>query len=176
MKKFYVVLASVLCLASLNAAEYKHSIGAEVGGLNGVSYKGFIFSNPNLALQADLAVGVFASGFVQGGYYSGFSAWDFTANPNLVYQGDIAKGFSWFAGGGVNLGMMNGLKDRRGHVDGKFGINALAGVEYKIANAPVTVGIDFRPGYGLWFGNYRDVSYNYSFFDWKLAASVRYCF
>lgn len=175
MKKFYVVLASVLCLASLNAAEYKHSIGAEVGGLNGVSYKGFIFSNPNLALQADLAVGVFQARLHHNGESFAIPSngyFDFTANPNVVYQGEISNGFSWFSGGGVSLGMMNNIKTPDNAPYGKFGINALAGVEYKIANAPVTVGIDFRPGYGLRF----DKNNSFSFFDWKLAASVRYCF
>lgn len=77
---------------------------------------------------------------------------------------------------------------------GKFGINAMAGVEIAFTGAPITVGIDFRPGYGLLFaghddeykkakkeveeqgGSYKASPFTYSFFDWTLAATVRYTF
>jgi hypothetical protein len=77
---------------------------------------------------------------------------------------------------------------------GKFGVNAMAGVEFAFTGAPITVGVDFRPGYGLLFtgdktdyekeyaksvkedgGSYKN-STTYSFFDWTLAATVRYTF
>lgn len=77
---------------------------------------------------------------------------------------------------------------------GKFGINAIAGVEFAFTGAPITVGVDFRPGYGLLFsgdinkdnkedakkfkeagGSYKE-STTYNFFDWTLAATVRYTF
>lgn len=77
---------------------------------------------------------------------------------------------------------------------GKFGINAIAGVEMALKGAPITIGLDFRPGYGLLFtghdddykehkkdveedgGKYKANAFNYSFFDWTLAATVRYTF
>ena len=60
--------------------------------------------------------------------------------------------------------------------------------------APITIGIDFRPGYGLLFAGHdedykkaqdeaKEFGYEYSatapvyhFFDWTLAATVRYTF
>jgi hypothetical protein len=78
---------------------------------------------------------------------------------------------------------------------GKFGINAIGGVEMAFKGAPITLGIDFRPGYGLLFaGNdkeykerqeeykelfnaeYSETPLTYNFFDWTLAATVRYTF
>lgn len=63
---------------------------------------------------------------------------------------------------------------------GKFGLNALAGAEYKFANAPVVMGVDFRPGYGMMYKTDRTdngtISGSMHYFDWKLALSVRYCF
>lgn len=77
---------------------------------------------------------------------------------------------------------------------GKFGVNAIAGVELALKGAPITIGIDFRPGYGLLFAGHdedykkaqdeaKEFGYEYSatapvyhFFDWTLAATVRYTF
>lgn len=77
---------------------------------------------------------------------------------------------------------------------GKFGVNAIAGVELALKGAPITIGIDFRPGYGLLFASHnedykktqevaKEFGYEYSetapvyhFFDWTLAATVRYTF
>ncbi len=119
------------------------------------------------------------------------SRWDFIANPNLVYQGAIAKGFSWFAGGGLSMGMVSGFavsmdgvratyNATRDDLMGKFGLNALTGVEYKFPAAPVVMGVDFRPGYGLDFKTEKEqgvtTSISEHYFDWKLALAVRYCF
>lgn len=200
MKKFMIcAVALMMGTASLFAEGYKHSIGANVGSMYGASYKGFVFGNENLALVADLGYGMTASPFTQNVLFNGnsetytekdvtYSIWDFSANPNFVYQAPIAKGFSWFVGGGVSLGMAKAFaatyKGDRFSVNtdlaGKTGVNAIGGAEYKFEKVPLTIGMDFRPGYGLLFdtdknGN-QTVSYLIHYFDWKLAASVRYCF
>lgn len=77
---------------------------------------------------------------------------------------------------------------------GKFGINAIAGVELALKGAPITLGIDFRPGYGVMFTGhdedykkvqemaekyeyeYSETAPIYNFFDWSLAVTVRYTF
>ena len=113
----------------------------------------------------------------------------------------------WFAGGGMSLGMMKTLDwgsvvrdvfgsygydydydwdygeyqdGYRDKVNGKFGVNAMLGVEISFAKIPLAVSTEFRPGYGLLFGtnkigNATQVNWM-SFFDWGLSASVRYCF
>ena len=56
MKKTLLAAALLLGALTVSAQDYKHSIGATVGSMYGVSYKGFIFGVEGLALQADLGV------------------------------------------------------------------------------------------------------------------------
>ncbi len=203
MKKLFILFLSVFCFAFVNAQNYKHSIGVTAGGLNGVSYKGFIFGIEGLALQADLGVRVSVLGprvvskykYSDGESYKFVGKWDkaymyftFEANPNIVYQSSIHKWASvsldWIAGGGLSLGLMRDKGTTLGkytEVGGKFGLNAFGGLELGLKKVPIAVGLDFRPGYGLGFWRHKsDFGFSsketLSFFDWTLAASVRYCF
>lgn len=169
MKKIFSILAAVLVAGSMMAADYTHSFGANVGGMMGASYKGFIFGMDNLALQADLGVRL-TEAAVNGG---SASLYTFEANPNILYQATI-KDFSfgaldWVAGGGVSLGLANNIGETHNPF-GKFGINAFGGLELCFTDAPLALGFDFRPGYGLAFDN----QFTESFFDWSLGASLRY--
>ena len=171
MKKILSVLAAVLVAGGMMAADYTHSVGGVVGGMYGASYKGFIFGVDGLALQADLAVRLTEAATKDGS----LGVYTFEANPNVVYQQPIKSwGFGsldWYAGGGLSLGLMNSLSVTNNAM-GKFGINALAGLEIDFSEQPLALGFDFRPGYGLGFNK----DWNMSFFDWALAASLRYRF
>jgi hypothetical protein len=81
---------------------------------------------------------------------------------------------------------------------GKFAVNALVGVEVVLKNAPLTIGFDVRPGYGMLFMGrdkaerdaynalvkehwdngelYSATLYSYQYFDWTVSASIRYTF
>lgn len=205
MKKVILFAVALMTSAAMMAQGYTHSIGGTVGSLYGVSYKGFIFGHENLALIADLGFGLTVSPVTATMTSEGVketnrqkngntSFWTFEANPNVVYQAEISNGFSWFAGGGVSLGMAKYYAGREegysytytnAPLMGKFGVNAIGGAEYKFANVPLALSLDFRPGYGLGFyeekydflfGEKIKVQNAWSFFDWKLVASVRYCF
>jgi len=192
MKKLVLFAMALISVATVNAAGLSdHSVGVLVGGMNGFTYKGFI--NDNLALQADLAFGLTASPMTvkyDGVKYDDegtYSMWDFSVNPNLLYQMDLDKGFAFFAGGGLSLGMGKefmykyegvGVSINNADLCGKFGLNALVGAEYKFDDVPLSLGLEFRPGYGCAFrqdieGGDR-ISYADSYFDWKLAAALRY--
>ncbi len=117
---------------------------------------------------------------------------------------------SWFAGAGLSLGfgrytnsageyvyegetypIKEGDYDRYGDKDehsagpfsGKFGLNAIGGVELGLSEVPLVFALDFRPGYGLFFDHEseKEDGYKYSgnqyyhIFDWTLGLSVRYC-
>lgn len=171
MKKKMLVAVMLIAAIAANAQnDYKVSLGATVGTLYGASYKGFIFGVDGLALAADLGVNLFAPA-MEGG---SFGAYTFELNPNVEYQGAItsfsAGNLSWFAGGGVSLGLMSPLEYN--NVVGKFGVNAVGGVELGLNSVPLALSFDFRPGYGLQFNKYGSGS----FFDWKLVLSVRYIF
>lgn len=182
MKKY--ILSVLLCVAalSLSAQDYKHSIGGMVGSMYGASYKGFVFDVEHLALQADLGFRLMASAGGNGTYTGPIDIYTFEINPNMLYQntiGEFDEGrVDWYAGGGLSLGLCSNLYSTRvgsyvhnAPVQGKFGLNAIAGAEI-VFDAPVNLSLDFRPGYGVAFND----NYHVSFFDWALAVSVRYRF
>ena len=178
MKKFVLVVVAMLATGVMYAQTYQHSVGLVVGSLNGVSYKTFL--GENFALQTDLAFGVVAT---QGGTEVATGEvryWDFQVNPNAYYQKEVAS-FSWgtlsaYGGGGLSIGMAKFLGSYSMPLMGKWGINAIAGVECGVNNLPIVFALDFRPGYGMLF--YGDYGYTMTVntFDWALAASVRYVF
>jgi len=209
MKKTIFAVALLLCSLAISAQEYTHSIGVNVGSMYGVTYKGFIFGVDGLALQADLGVRLGATSRAVSGntYYKSKGEkehftynklgvdpvyFTFEANPNIVYQSNIGAwdfgSLSWFAGGGVSLGLMK-LSDTWGHISnsdvtGKFGLNAIGGLELCFTGAPLALSFDFRPGYGLQFDSDSETIKgvkiekrdNMSFFDWGLVLGLRYCF
>ena len=127
------------------------------------------------------------------------SIYDFVINENVLYQVPIKKtNISYILGAGMSLGFgspykmtSNGLSNWQTEEDGtnsgnpeicfKYGMNVYIGAEYKVPDAPITFGADFRPGYGLLathhdLGGDMSESIQYHFFDWRLTVSMRYCF
>ena len=207
MKKTFFSALMLLFTLTVCAQDYTHSIGVNVGSMYGVSYKGFIFGVDGLALQADLGVRLgITSKAVSGNFYVKVGGtnthatyselwcdpvyFTFEANPNIIYQSNIASwdfgSLDWYAGGGVSLGLMKWADNwgniSKADVDGKFGINAIGGLELGFSGAPLALSLDLRPGYGLMFGNDKDnelgteTRWDASFFDWALVAGLRYCF
>lgn len=186
MKKRLFLLAAVAVLAGAAQAQqpYKHGVGGVVGTIEGVSYKTFF--TENVALQADLG---FTFGTILYDSYGDRTAlWTFELNPNAMYEGSITGwnwgSLWWFAGGGASLGLARPvwtIWDRMNYGPlpssatlGKFGLNAIGGVELTWDDIPLTVQVDFRPGYGLLFRRSGDG--HASYFDWGLTAGVRYTF
>ena len=127
-------------------------------------------------------------------------------NPNLVYQHRIKSwrfgAVSWYAGGGISGGIMMQLNrtDVRMVVDGekgpwvpgaldlgdkntifgKVGVNAVGGAELYFTRVPLVLDLDFRPGFGTAWRKVdvggESCMINVNFFDWVLAASLRYRF
>jgi hypothetical protein len=178
MKKLVLVVVAMLATGVMYAQTYQHSVGLVVGSLNGVSYKTFL--GENFALQTDLAFGVVAT---QGGTEVATGEvryWDFQVNPNAYYQKEVAS-FSWgtlsaYGGGGLSIGMAKFLGSYSMPLMGKWGINAIAGVECGVNNLPIVFALDFRPGYGMLFYGEYGYTMTVNTFDWALAASVRYVF
>lgn len=157
-------------------APYKNSIGVTVGNFQAFSYKTFVTNH--FAVQLDLGTKITR------GADENWAAdiWTFEFNPNFMYEGHFTKGLYGFIGGGVSLGYNWGYYHdvyffgfhwggRTGD-NGKFGANGILGLEYKFS-APVTMQLDFRPGYGLLF---NDNDWHWSYFDWSVNLGVRYAF
>ena len=178
------ILVAVLCAmfwmaGVLNAqAPYKHSIGATLGSMQAVSYKTFV--TDHFAIQVDLGTKILCTDAVNQGQshkWTGWNFWNLELNPNFLYEGNLVSGLYGFAGGGVSLGYSWVFwKPNFIGFDywekGKFGINAMLGLEYKL-DIPLTLQFDFRPGYGLFF---NDVQYYLHHFDWSVNVGVRYTF
>jgi len=176
MKKIMSLV--LVAMMGISAMAQQHEIGAVIGGLNGLSYK--YWFNDNVAVQADLAVGltaapVWGQGPVFGTVQGLLHLYDFTLNPNLAYHFPLTRRMFLYTGGGLSLGMLSPLNNTNpNNILGKFGINALCGIEFQAKNAPVAVAFDFRPGYGLGFTNSPTDFLH--MFDWKLGLAVRYAF
>ena len=172
-------------------SSYNHSIGVTVGTFYGPTYKTFLMEK--MALQVDLGVKLNTILDWPG------VAWDLELNPNLAYQSNIGNsGLLWFAGGGLSLGyaFVETYKSYSDYFNaGKFGVNAIIGMEYIFSSVPLSLQLDFRPGYGLIFYNeildpsdiwwaeilgMTDKDYKYKirdhYFDWTIGLSLRYTF
>lgn len=184
MKKISVILLSLVMgmLLTVNAqAPYRHGIGATVGNYNAFSYKTFFTENLAFSVDAGFKWTTSPTTLVENpGHYvwhGHLSPMTIEANPNFMYEAAIGpKGLHWLAGGGISLGYSwhsyYNYATYGGYIAsyGKFGINAIGGVEYTFPNIPLTIQGDFRPGYGLLFR--KNVTVNY--FDWAVCAGVRY--
>lgn len=177
MKKISVIIASLLVLFSfsLNAqAPYKHSIGGTVGTMAAFSYKTFPIDNFAIDLNAGYK---WTAGAVQAGTLFPNTV---EINPNFEFELPTKHGgLHWLVGGGISMGYcwhVAGINQdwSKGIYAssslGKFGVNAIAGIEYKF-DVPLTLQVDFRPGYGMLFNNY-----SLSYFDWALCLGIRYVF
>jgi hypothetical protein len=101
-------------------------------------------------------------------------------NMNFFYQTNMKDKEScvlfWLMGGGISLGYSWTPGG------GKFGINTIMGLEYKFKKKPLTIQIDFRPGYGLLFNSNYDYveaifttfKNPWSHFDWFIGGTLRY--
>lgn len=152
---------------------YRSSIGVIVGSLNGFSNKSF--AGKRFAIQVDFGLKPFLyeEYYSYYGYYGSYSGYNseitgiIEADVNFLFEKDIKTsnvgGWYWFIGGGINLGLTLDSSEF------KTGMNAMGGVEYIFSKVPITLQLDFRPGYGY-------IIDQDGFFDWALTFSARWHF
>lgn len=135
--------------------------------------------NPNFVYQSEISSWGWGSldWFIGGGLSFGLMYW----YGDIMLKGDELElgksGWNTYSRSDMEKGM--GFKDKD-VTYGKFGLNAIGGIELGWKKVPLAVGVDFRPGYGIGFNETKmnDVKTKQTlhFFDWALVASVRYCF
>ncbi len=153
--KLYILFFGIAFAATLNAQEYKTSMGLRAGLPVGITAKHF--------LDKDFAVeGVLATrwgGFVLMGCLE------------RAYSNHDYPGFGWFWGGGIHLGIWNeGYNPRLRH-DYKgpvLGIDGIAGIEYTFDELPLDICVDIVPSVNLagsagWGGINAALSIRYVF-------------
>ena len=189
MKKFTLIfIATILlcfsCEKGMAQAPYKASVGGVLPYTSlafGPSVKAFV--TDKVVFQTDILFkAVLTFGTDADSKNIAFAPYlCVETNMNVIYQkklkDKITSELFWLTGGGVSLGysLFPG--------SGKFGVNAIFGIEYVFKNKPLAIQIDFRPGYGLLF-NSDDIvqaiffthKNPWSHFDYFFGATLRYTF
>ena len=152
---------------------YKSSIGGMLNNPLGVSFKTSL--QEYLFLQTDIFYTVYAYPYREETsiYWNIYPSVE--SNTNIMYQKKLKEtqgvALFWFIGGGITLGCCIIP------VSGKAGVNALTGVECVIKkDKPLSLQIDFRPGYALLYTpNYKQS--NSFLFSWpsKMPATHFNC-
>ncbi len=148
MKKTILVFLALILSGQLALAQdYQPGIGVRGGVFSGVSFKHFI--SPNDAVEA-VAAFHFGGLFMAGMYQRHVMAFD-------------VPGLNWYYGAGAHLGFYEG-RDRPRWFDERdrnyvvFGVNGVVGIEYKIEEIPISIGLDVTPAlnivdrFRLWTG------------------------
>ena len=180
MRKIFLCTLLLLSIGVFSKP-YDHSLGVSMGTNDGLSYKTLL--TENFAVQTDV-------GFHLTVFDGLFGM--FTVNPMFMYQGVMYSNsvcdIDWFVGGGTSLGFATpylGYYDsHRWAIGGEFGLNAITGFEFAFNSAPLALSFDFRPGYGLYYGDvyyYSSSSSSYhsyyeelSYFDWGIVLGLRF--
>ena len=167
MKKIITLCVAVLMAAmTVNAKEYKHSLGMVAGLGTGAQYKTMVLDDFTIIAEAGYFLNL--NGGTGVGYAGGL------ANCVLAYQANITEGqgikLDYYVGGQAKLGGMDG---GAGTGAGIFGVGAAGGIEANMTNAPIAFSLDFRPGYAMMFGNGWAGAH---MFDYSVNLGVRYTF
>lgn len=164
MKKLIFTLTIVLCcvFAAQSQSEYKSAIGLRLGYPASISFKQFL--NEKNAIEI----------------YAGYRRWSSYVsyfNAGALYQIhspiSAVEGLKWYFGGGVSALIWSYDDVYFANNDyGSFnlGVSGCLGLDYKFANAPVNLSVDWVPTFVI-----GDAFYN-GFRGDAGALSVRYTF
>ena len=159
----------ILLPLALNAQYHQHSVGARLGGTSGITYKTFM--NDNQALQ-----------FLLSGRSSGIQA---TITYHFYKPINIGgyDTFFFYYGPGGHAGIEKHSREvyiinepfppyqvYENQTQYVMGVNAIAGVEYRLISVPLVIGFDIKP-YLNYIGM-RQLDFRF----WDAALTVKYAF
>jgi len=188
MKKIYLLLTAIIllclpCNEVMAQAPYKASVGGMLPSLLALGPSSKFFFSEHLAFQVDILYKITLTGVIsENRIYFGGVYPTVELNISMMYQKKIkekkASELFWFIGGGLSLGC-----EVLGP-NGKFGANAILGLEFVFKNSPIALQIDMRPGYGMLFNSgdklndyfFIPVTNPWSHFDWLIGITLRYTF
>ena len=177
MKNTFIVgclfLICFLDTANSFSQDYKTSIGLRGGWTSGITAKHFI--SDGRAIE-----GIFSSGWRRWHGYQITGLYEIH-KPGFVKDG--AEGFYWFYGGGAHFAggyiyekwyNQPGQGYLNGHTEiyhySALGIDGIFGLEYKIADLPITLGVDVKPFFEI--ATVRGAPFGF----WDSAFTIRYVF
>ena len=141
MKKFILpamLAVSLVAVTALNAQDYKTALGVRLSSSsaavnNSISIKHFI--NDRAAIE-----GLFSFG----------DPLAFGAMLE-IHKPLAASGLSWFYGGGGYLSFLKtyNVNQQKNEIDPNFGAMGVLGLDYKFANVPLNLSLDWKPELNL---------------------------
>lgn len=150
MKKILLAVVALLCVAVVNAQDYKNSIGLRLGYGAEVQYERHFSAENYLEVNAGLH-GFGNSVLANATYNWNCFDWDWTPSAGR-----------WFLSAGVGgaVGMWGYEKDGENRLGAQVGVvgNVAFGIRF---NTPVTLSIDYRPTIYFLNGAWADGFYNF---------------
>jgi len=155
MKKSFVIVLFVLFFGhTLNAQDYKTSLGLRAGYPYGLTVKHFL--NSHNAVEGMLASN-----------YGGFVATILLENEHWT---GIYPGFNWYWGLGAHIGFWDSGANRYigSYTGAVLGIDGILGLEYTFDEIPLNLSVDIIPGINIlgsrgWGGPNGALSIRYVF-------------
>jgi hypothetical protein len=154
MKKLALLILLMGFSLHTDAQEYTNGIGFRGGLFNGITFKHF--TNDNMALEGILS-----------------SRWrGFQITGLVEYHNDITdvNNLKWFYGYGGHIGFYDGEYYPYGEeaTYTNIGVDGIIGLEYVIPNAPISLGLDWKPyfnfvGYTGFIGDAGAISIRFLF-------------
>lgn len=138
MKKIaFFIAVCLLSFMSVSAQDYRTALGIRGGFYNGLSIKHFTSSTT--AIEGVVAThyrGLMLAGMLQ-----------------MHAPAFDAPGLNWYYGGGAHLGFYNRryspwYDDRDGNFS-TLGLMGVLGLEYKIDEIPIVIGLDITPAFNI---------------------------
>ena len=167
MKKYFIVfIFFALTGHNLFSQEYKTSLGFRGGFTTGLSFKYVI--KDGAALE-----GILSTGWRSFGGYQLTGLYEIH-KPAFV-KNDM-KGMYWFYGFGAHLATGYQVWHHKTNYTGEwvyynaFGVDGIFGMEYKIEDVPITLGVDVKPFFEFATTPYAPFGF------WDMAFTIRYVF
>ncbi len=155
--KFFSIILMMFFFASVSQAqEYKTAIGLRLGSPLSVSYKTFVSEK-----GAFEGVAGFRS-------FSGYSWFNVGAYYQIHNPIQSVSGLQWYYGAGANVYFWSYDAGFVGDGSTSIGISGVLGLDYKFADIPLNVSVDWIPtfflnGYGNGFaGGYGALAARYT--------------
>jgi hypothetical protein len=137
MRKIILTLILAVSIVALSSAQdYNTGVGLRGGLSNGISLKHFVSSNA--AVEGLLST-----------RWAGFDITGLYEIHNEAFEVDQLK---WYYGGGAHIGFWNGDNATWGDAGTSYtviGIDGILGIEYSFTEAPINIGIDWKPAINL---------------------------
>ncbi len=154
MKKLILIILFIGVTVQVSAQEYTNGIGFRGGLFNGITFKHY--GEDNKALEGILST-----------RWSGFQVTGLIEHYNDINDVENLK---WFYGYGAHIGFYDDENTGWGEDTSytNIGVDGIIGLEYVIPNAPISIGIDWKP--------YLDLTGYTGFVGDSGALSVRFLF